>query len=60
MPANLEDKTTVELINILKDSNQTILWPSALIQLENRIIPNDYPETQYRGGIRPTHQPLNP
>lgn len=60
MPANLTDKTTQELLNILKDGNQQILWASAVNELENRIIPNDYPTEMYRGGIRPTTQPLNP
>lgn len=55
MPANLTDKTTAELIAILKDVNQQILWPSAVNELEVRIIANDDPAVVYRGGIRPTH-----
>lgn len=60
MPANLTDKTTIELINILKDANQQLLWPAATYELEMRIIPQDYDKVEHRGGIRPTHQPLNP
>lgn len=60
MPANLTDKTTAELIAILKDVNQQVLWASAVNELEIRLIPSDYEAVDYRGGIRPTHLPLNP
>lgn len=43
--------TTAQLLTILKE---------IAVNLQYRVIPNDYSDTAMRGGTRPTHQPPNP
>lgn len=60
MPLNLTNSTVDEILYILEDANQQINWASAVSELRYRLCPNDYAVEELRGGIRPTHQPLNP
>ncbi len=61
MPA-ASSYTTQELIgmiSVLSGDN----WPSLSeikAELQSRVIPDDYPVVECRGGLRPSSQPLNP
>lgn len=59
--AQITKYTTVELLDIADGTLETEHTPAAAIaELKDRIIPEEYEVEMYRGGVRPTHQPLNP
>lgn len=46
--------TTEELLNMMADSN----YAAIVVELKYRLITDE--EDENKGGIRPTHQPINP
>lgn len=61
MPNGAEEKTTIELIDIVSNCEHT-LYTAACIELADRIIEeNDADDSpQHRGGIRPYRAPIVP
>lgn len=55
----IQDLSTVTLLDILQDIGE---WPythaQAAAELRARVVPQNDPETEWRGGIRPTNPNL--
>ena len=61
MPS-INQLSTVQLLDIADgtDTSTDFSPESALAEVKARVIPDDYPLAELRGGVRPTNQPLNP
>lgn len=56
---NVQSETTKDLITYLIEG--TNYEPADIgAELQYRLILDDYEAEELRGGVRPTHQPLNP
>lgn len=59
MPKDVTTMTTVQIIADLVNGGFSEAFEISLaIELQNRIVPDTDPVTEFRGGVRPTH--VNP
>ena len=57
---DIKDLSTTQLLNIADGTDTSTDWTvaEALAELQERVVPQNDPETAWRGGIRPTRPNL--